>query len=331
MPVEYKDYYKIVGVDKTASAEAVKRAYRRLARKYHPDVNKGKGAAERFKEINEAYEVLGDPEKRKRYDMVGADWERYARQGFRPGTQDFGGFQVHFERGGNQGDFDLGGFSDFFKTFFGDLGIRSGASASSSWGGGVRDLFGGRRTGARRGEDLQSPIEITLEEAYAGTKRVIELETDQGHRRLEVKIPPGMRDGSRVRVTGEGSSGQGGGPKGDLYLMVKLRPHALFERKEDDLHAEVPISVVEAALGAEIEVPTLRGTVSMKVPPETSSGKTFRLSGYGMPHMRGGGSGDQFVKVRVVLPSRLTEAERKHFEELRQLRKENPRAHLGLK
>ncbi len=329
--VEYKDYYKILGVDKSANAEAIKRAYRRLARKYHPDVNKGKGSAERFKEINEANEVLGDPEKRKRYDTLGADWQHYAREGFHPGAHDFGGYQVHFGRGGTQSDFDLGGFSDFFKTFFGDLGVRSGTSASSSWGGGFSDLFGGRKTGARQGEDLESAIEVSLEEAHAGTKRIIEFQGDQGHRRLEVKIPPGIRDGSRVRVTGGGSSGPGDGPKGDLYLKVKIRPHPLFERKEDDLHVEVPISVVEAALGAEIEIPTLRGKVSMRIPPETSSGKTFRLAGYGMPHVRGGGSGDQLVKVRVVFPSGLTEAERKHFEELRQLSGKNPRADLGLR
>jgi len=327
MPVEYKDYYKILGVDKSANAEAIKRAYRRLARKYHPDVNKGKGSAERFKEINEANEVLGDPEKRKRYDMVGADWQRYAREGSRPGAQDFGGFQVHFGRGGDHGDF---GFSDFFKTFFGDLGVKTGPSTSSRRGD-LGDVFGGTRASGRRGEDLQSPIEISLEEAYSGTKRIIELETDQGHRRLEVKIPPGVRDGSKVRVAGEGGGGQGSGLKGDLYLVVRIRPHPLFERKDDDLHIEIPISVVEAALGAEIEVPTFRGKVSMKIPPETSSGKTFRLAGYGMLHMRGGGSGDQLVKVRVVFPSPLTEAERKHFEELRQLSGKNPRADLGLR
>jgi len=330
MPVEYKDYYKILGVDRSADAEAIKRAYRRLARKYHPDVNKGKGAAERFKGINEAYEVLSDPEKRKRYDMLGADWSRYSQQGFRPGAQDFGDFQVHFGQGAGPGGFDLGGFSDFFKTFFGDLGVRSQTSGRSR-SGRIEDLIGGVRTGSRRGEDLQGAVEISLEEAYSGTKRIIELETDHGHRRLDVKIPPGIRDGARVRVAGEGSEGQGGGLKGDLYLVVRIRPHPLFERKDDDLHIEIPISVVEAALGAEIEVPTFRGKVSMKIPPETSSGKTFRLAGYGMPHMRGGGSGDQLVKVRVVFPSPLTEAERKHFEELRQLSGKNPSADLGLR
>ena len=312
MPVEYKDYYQILGVDRSVDAEAIKRAYRRLARKYHPDVNKGKGAAERFKEINEAYEVLSDPEKRKRYDMLGADWSRYSQQGFRPGGQDF---QVHF--GQAPGDFDLGGFSDFFKTFFGDLGVH-GSASGPSWGGRIEDLFGGARTASRRGENLQGAVEISLEEAHAGTKRIIELETDHGHRRLEVKIPSGIRDGARVRVAG-------------LHLTVKIRPHPLFERKEDDLHIEIPITVVEAVLGAEIEVPTLRGKVSMKIPPETSSGKTFRVAGYGMPRMRGVGAGDQFVKVRVVVPSGLTPAERRHFEELKELRRENPRAHLGLK
>jgi len=329
MPVEYKDYYKILGVEKTANAEAIKKAYRRLARKYHPDVNKGKGSAERFKEINEAYEVLGDPGKRKRYDALGADWQRYAQQDFRPGAPDFGGFQVHFGRGGDLSD-DLGGFSDFFRTFFGDLGVSAGPFGGSR-GGRVSDLFGGMGAGSQRGQDVESPMEVSLEEAYSGTRRVIELQTDQGRRRLEVKIPPGVRDGSKVRVAGEGSGGPGGGPRGDLYLMVKIRPHPLYERKGDDLHIEIPVSVMEAALGGEIEVPTLRGKVSMKVPPETSGGKTFRLSGYGMPHVKGGGAGDQYVRVRVVLPSGLSEAERKLFEELKQLRRDSPRAHLGLR
>lgn len=333
--MEYKDYYKILGVEKKADAKAVKDAYRRLVRKYHPDVNKNDPrATERFKEINEAYEVLSDTEKRKRYDHLGPDWQRFAQSGFRPGAgQEMGGFRVHFTEGdlGNLGD-----FSDFFRTIFGDMGIRSGVSGRAGGrgrgrGGDLFEEFAGRGDGAQRGEDLETPVEISLEEAYTGTKRIIELGTEQGHHRLEVKIPPGIRNGAKVRVAGEGSGGQDRGPKGDLYLMVEIRSHPLFVRKEDDLYVDVPISVVEAALGAEIEVPTLRGKVSMKIPYETSSGKTFRLTGYGMPHVRGGGSGDQFVKVRVVLPSRLSEAERKLFEELKQLRRDNPRAHLGLR
>ncbi len=354
MAVEYKDYYKILGVGKGADAKAIKQAYRRLAQKYHPDKNPRKDAAERFREVNEAYEVLSDPEKRQRYDALGADWQRYAREGFagfRPGAQrDFGGFRVHFG-GGRAGTADLGDFSDFFKTFFGDLGFRADPFQETG-----PFTEAGPFTRARpwrgRGEDVETPIEVTLEEAYRGTRRTFELQIEepcggcggtgiQGreacracsgtgavprHRRIEVKIPPRVRDGSRVRVAGEGGAGSGGDARGDLYLLVKVAPHPIFERRDDDLHCEVPISVSEATLGAEIEVPTLRGKVSMKVPPETSSGKTFRLPGYGMPRLRGEGHGDAYVRVRVVVPQGLTARERELFAELGRLRPENPRA-----
>jgi len=189
-----RDYYEVLGLGRDASESEIKGAFRNLAHQYHPDKNPGdKRAEDRFKEINEAYEVLSDPEKRKRYDMLGADWSRYSQQGFRPGGQDF---QVHF--GQAPGDFDLGGFSDFFKTFFGDLGVH-GSASGPSWGGRIEDLFGGARTASRRGENLQGAVEISLEEAHAGTKRIIELETDHGHRRLEVKIPPGVKTGSDSR------------------------------------------------------------------------------------------------------------------------------------
>lgn len=356
MPVEYKDYYKILGVSKGADPKAIKQAYRRLAQKYHPDKNPGKDAAERFREVNEAYEVLSDPEKRRRYDALGADWQRYAREGFagfRPGAErDFGGFRVHFG-GGRPGGADLGEFSEFFKAFFGDLGLR--ADPFEEVGFGRRGPFTRGRARGARGQDLETPVEITLEEAYRGTRRTFELQREEPcavcggsgtlgreacgscggtgtvprHRRIEVKIPPGVRDGSRVRVAGEGGVGTGGEPSGDLYLSVKVAPHPIFERREDDLHAEIPITVSEAALGAEIEVPTLRGKVSMKIPPETSSGKTFRLPGYGMPRLRGGGQGDAYVRVRVVLPQRLTARERELFAELGRLRPDNPRASLG--
>ncbi len=352
MAVAYKDYYKILGVEKQADAKAIKQAYRRLARKYHPDMNPGKKAAtERFKEINEAYEVLSDPEKRRRYDTLGPDWQRYTEGAGGPGagTADFGNFRVHVEPGG-----DVGDFSEFFRTVFGDLGgrMRGGRAA------GVEDLFeetlGGRGAGrarARRGQDIQTPVEITLEEAAQGTRRTLELPlpepcptcggtgrqgqalcpTCQGAgdvvrpHRLEVKIPAGVRDGSRVRAAGEGAAGGGGGPRGDLYLEIHVAPHPVFERRDDDLHAELPVAVWEAALGAEVEVPTLRGRVTMKIPPETPSGKTFRLPGYGLPRLRGGGHGDQFVRVRIVMPGDLTARERELFEELRRLRPQPPR------
>ena len=351
MAVEYKDYYKILGVGKTADAKTIKQAYRRLAQKYHPDKNPSKEAAGRFREVNEAYEVLSDPEKRKRYDTLGADWPRYAREGFSGfGSGDLGGFRVHF---GDRGAADLGDFSEFFKTFFGDLGFRADLFEEA---GPFRRGGPSARTRARgvRGEDVETPVEVTLEEAYRGARRTFELQREepcatcggagiQGreacgvcggrgvvprHHRIEVRIPPGVRDGSRVRVAGEGGAGSGGAPRGDLYLRVTVAPHPIFERREDDLHCEVPISVSEAALGAEIEVPTLRGKVSMKVPPETLSGKTFRLPGYGMPRLRGDGHGDQYVRVSVVVPKGLSAREKALYEELGRLRPDNPRARL---
>ena len=296
--MEYRDYYKILGVARDADDRAIKQAYRRLARKHHPDVSKAKGSADRFKEINEAYEVLSDPEKRKRYDSLGSDWQRYAQAGTGP----FQGFSVH----------DLGGFSDFFRTIFGDLGVRGG------------DVFtefrGARRRGPgfqpARGEDAEAAIEVSLEDAFNGSRRTFTVDG----RRLEVKIPAGVDTGSRVRVPGVGN--------GDLYLAVTVRPHPLFERKGDDLYLELPLTVAEAALGTEVRVPTLKGSVSMKIPPETSGGKTFRLPGYGMPHLKGGGAGDQYVKIKVVLPSGLTAREKALFEELGRLRPDNPRAQM---
>jgi molecular chaperone DnaJ len=346
--VTYKDYYQILGVPKTADAKAIKQAYRKLARKYHPDQNPGnKAAAERFKEINEANAVLSDPDKRQRYDTLGPDWERYAAGaggfGGQPGAQGPGGYRVHVDQSG-----DLGGFSEFFRTIFGDLGARGRPFEDVEF-----DERGGpfRTSGrGRRGGDLETEVEISLEEAYAGTRRTVEFQElgvcgtcggtgRQGKtacptcggsgqlprtNRVEVKIPAGVRDGSRVRAAGEGGAGVGGGTRGDLFLRVHVAPHPLFERREDDLHVELPIAVWEAALGAEVAVPTLRGKVSMKIPPETSSGRTFRLPGYGMPHLRGN-KGDQYVRVRIVVPTGLSSRERALFEELRSLRPTPPR------
>jgi DnaJ-class molecular chaperone len=348
MAVAYKDYYKILGVEKRADAKAIKQAYRRLARKYHPDMNPGNAAAaERFKEATEAYEVLSDPEKRRRYDALGADWRRYA-EGAGPGAGpgDFGNFRVHVAPGT-----DVGDFSEFFRTFFGDGGgrVRAGGLGFEDL---LEERLGGRGgRGGRRGHDVQAPVEITLEEAAQGTRRTVELPLPercpacggtgrQGQapcsacagageivrpHRVEVRIPAGVRDGSRVRAAGEGAAGAGGGPRGDLYLDVRVAPHSIFERREDDLYVELPLAVWEAALGSEVEVPTLRGKVSMKIPPETSSGKTFRLPGYGLPRLRGGGRGDEFVRVRIVVPTELTARERELFEELRRLRPRSSR------
>jgi DnaJ-class molecular chaperone len=313
--MEYKDYYKILGVEKSADEKAIKQAYRRLARKYHPDVNKSKRTAERFKEINEAHTVLSDAEKRQRYDSLGPDWQRYAQGGWQTTGSPFG-------RGGRIDLGNLGGFSDFFRTFFGDLGIQT---EFDDFGAG----FGrSQRTASRptSGVNLEAEVEISLEEAYHGARRTV---ISNDGRRLEVKIPAGVRDGSRVRVAGEGGPGDGGAPRGDMYLTVRVRPHPLFELKHDDLYLDLPITVSEAALGAEVEVPTFKGKVSMKIPPETSSGKTFRLPQYGMPRLKGQGAGDQYVKVKIVIPTNMSEREKKLLEELRLLRKDNPRVHLG--
>jgi DnaJ-class molecular chaperone len=349
MAVEYKDYYKILGVDRKADDRTIKSAFRRLARKYHPDVAKGADTVERFKEINEAYEVLSDPEKRRRYDTLGADWQRYAGS---PGAGGGGGF-TYTENVG-----DLGDFSDFFRTIFGDLGARMGRGGPQPEGGFRADpVFGGfregRRRGRRAGEDVQANVEITLDEAYHGARKAFTLEANEpcavchgagnvdgkpcatcggdgwqrATRQLDVRIPAGVRTGQRVRVTGEGA-GQPGA-RGDLYLSVTVSPHPLFERKGDDLHLTLPITAPEAALGATIEVPTLRGRVSMKIPPGTSSGRTFRLPGYGMPRVKAGGAGDQLVLVRIVMPTELTGPERELYERLKALRPDNPRAYLG--
>ncbi len=350
MALEFKDYYRILGVDRNADEKTIKQAYRRLARKYHPDVNKNREAADRFKEINEANEVLSDPEKRRRYDTLGPDWERNVRAGAPGGEHQgpFGGYRVEYE--GDPGD--LGGFSEFFRTIFGDLGARRG--------GGPADIFeqrGGARGGRRRarGQDIQASIEISLEEAFHGTRRTFSLEIEEacaacvgaGHtegrpcascggrgwertrRDLDVKIPAGVRTGSKVRVSGEGGRGMAGGGRGDLYLTVTVSEHPLFERHGDDLLLQLPITVPEAALGATIDVPTLRGKVSMKIPPGTSSGRTFRIPGYGVPRLKNGGAGDQLVRARIVVPSSLTAEERALYEKLQALRTDNPRAYLG--
>lgn len=339
MALEYKDYYRILGVDRKADEKAIKSAYRKLARKHHPDVNKGKD--EKFKEISEAYEVLSDPEKRRRYDTLGPDWQRYATGP--PGGAPGGGFS--YSTG------DAGDFSDFFRTIFGDLGSRMGGRGGGR-GVNVEDLFG---AGARRaqGQDVQASVEITLDEAYQGARKAFTLESEElcsachgagnvggrpcptcggtgaqrTQRQVDVRIPAGVKTGQRVRVSGEGTGA--GGARGDLYLVVTVAPHPFFERKGDDLKLELPITAPEAALGASVEVPTLRGRVAMKIPPATSSGRTFRLPGYGMPRIRGGGNGDQLVHVKVVMPSDLSTAERELYEKLETLRTDNPRAYLG--
>ncbi|MDE3193630.1 MAG: DnaJ domain-containing protein [Chloroflexota bacterium] len=324
MPVEYKDYYKILGVAKNAKPEEIKKAYRRLARQYHPDLNKGTDAEQRFKEINEAQEVLLDPEKRSRYDQLGPDWERYARSGA-PGGAPGGGFQWVFTGTPGAGGQDFSQFSDFFRTVFGDVGGFGGAGMGQT-----RGRPNGRARGyAQQGEDLESEVDVTLPEAYRGTERSIEIRGEDGKsKRLDVKIPAGVKDGQRIRLAGQGAPGARGGPAGDLYLRVRVHPHPFFRREGDDVHVDLPIALHEAMLGEEVTVPTLKGRVSLKIPPETQNGRTIRLAGQGMPRPSGG-HGDMYVTVKVVLPQKLSSDERDAIQKLAAHRAgENVRSHL---
>jgi len=314
--MNYTDYYKLLGVDKNADEKEIKRAYRRLAREFHPDVNPGDPSAqERFKEINEAYEVLGDPEKRAKYDRFGASWQQYQRRGGDPSGFDWsrwtgGGFPggTRVEFGGDLGDLfggSSGGFSDFFNALFGDMGRRSGG-------------FGQRERVNRRSQDLEQPVQITLEEAFQGARRLLE----KNGRRLDIKIPRGVKTGARIRVAGEGGPGGAGMPSGDLYLKVTVAPHAVFTRDGDDLHREIELDLYTAILGGEVSVATLDGHLTLKIPPETQSGRTFRLRGKGMPKLKKPEQrGDLYVKVLVQLPQELSEREKRLFRELADMRR----------
>lgn len=311
--MDYRDYYKVLGVSKDASEKEIKQAYRKLARKYHPDVNSGdKGAEERFKEINEAYQVLSDPEKRQKYNDLGADWQRYQQSGGGGDGFDWSrwtggapGYGAQY--GGTEDMFGGGSVSDFFRQVFGDMGM----------GGRPQGQWGGRQARARprRGRDIEQEVEITLYEAYHGATRVME----KDGRRLEIKIPAGARTGTKVRLAGEGGPGMMGGEAGHLYLQVKVQPGGQFERREDDLYADVPVDLYTALLGGKARVQTLSGPVSLTIQPETQNGKTIRLRGKGMPKLREKGEyGDLYVKIAVQLPTDLTPRQRELIEELRQ-------------
>lgn len=329
--MDYKDYYKVLGVSKTANADEIKKAFRKLARKYHPDVNPGdKKAEEKFKEINEAYEVLSDPDKRHKYDTLGPNWQE--QFGFQPGA----GRRTYSYRTSPL-DFDSNaGFSDFFETLFGrssTSGVRGSGSA------GTRTADYRRRTG----DNIEQPVEVTLQEAFIGGARTFNIQSTemcplcrgtgevggkscancgaQGmmarNKRIQVKIPPGVDSGSKIRVAGEGQPGIGGGPRGDLFLVIAVKPDVLFERKGDDLYTDIDVDLVNAMLGGEVPVPTPDGRkLILTIPPETQNGRVFRLAGKGMPRLRGEDNGNLFARVKVVLPMRLTSEERELFEQL---------------
>ena len=314
-----KSFYETLGVSRSASQKEIRSAYRKRARRHHPDVNPNdKGAEERFKEIQGAYDVLADEETRKQYDKYGGRWEQADQL-------------EEMERQRAQGGF--GGENFSFDGGFGDLG--------SVFGG----IFGGGPRGPRRGQDIETPTEVSLEEAAAGTTRTVSLQSSEpcsicggsgaianarchacgGHgealkpRRLEVEAPPGVRTGSRVRVAGEGRPGMGGGPAGDLYLLITVLPHARFERSGDDLTVEVQVPYLDAVLGGEVEVAALSGRVLLTIPPLTQNGRRIRLGGKGMPVLgQRDRRGDLFARVSVLLPEQLSERERSLFEELRQ-------------
>ena len=296
--MEYKDYYKILGVAKTASEKEIKAAFRKLARKHHPDVNPGNKEAEaRFKEINEANEVLGDKEKRKRYDELGANWNAFGHEAPQGRPWPGGGVRVDFEDLGG-----AGGFSDFFRTFF-------------SGGGGGFSGFGGEDEAFTRASDAEGDVDLTLAEVFRGTTR--EVSVGGPRRRVEVKIPPGVRDGSRVRVAGEGGRAAGG-RRGDLYLRVRVAPDPTFERKGDDLQTTLRAPLTAAVLGGEAQVPTLEGSVGIKIPAGTPAGQVFRLRGQGLPKLGAPGDrGDLLATLAVELPRTLTARQRELFDELR--------------
>ncbi len=319
--MDFKDYYATLGVPKAASAKDIKAAFRRLARKHHPDVNPGDKAAEtKFKEVNEAYEVLGDAEKRKKYDELGANWRMYEqaeRQGAPPGagqrytwSPGAGGFRPMTEEEMSQmfgGADDDSPFSDFFRQFFGGAG---GATRTR-----------GRRARAQVGRDFEHPIELNLEDVLKGATQRLNVRHDGDVRQVEVRIPPGVNDGSRVRVAGEGERGSGDAPAGDLYLRVHLRPHPRFERKGRDVYTKVRVPLTTAVLGGEVEVPTLGGKpLRLKVPPMTQNGQVFRLRGHGLPAVgKPDDRGDLYATTEVALPSRLTPEAQKHFEAIREI------------
>jgi curved DNA-binding protein len=320
MALKFQDYYQTLGVSRDASKEEIQAAFRKLARKYHPDVNQSPDAEKRFKEANEANEVLRDPEKRRRYDELGSNyqagqeftpppgWEFFRTTG-RPGT-----------RGGETFDFgEPGGFSDFFRSFFGE-GFQEFAHGAR--------MERGASSVSMPGEDVEATVTVSLEDAYRGAKKTISLHSpDSGaSKTYTVKVPAGTVEGTKIRLGGQGMPGHGRGKSGDLYLRIHVDQHPVFRLDGHDLHAEVPVTPWEAALGARIEVPTLEGFARMTLPAGSQSGKVLRLRGKGMPRRKSKAEkGNLYVKIRIMVPRNLTESEKKHFEALARDSKFDPR------
>jgi DnaJ-class molecular chaperone len=335
--MNYKDYYQILGVPKNAAQKDIKSAYRKLAKKWHPDANPNnqKEAEDKFKEIQEAYEVLGEADKRRKYDMLGSNWQEAANQAeqqrrYRSAQSD--AFQFDF------GDFGSGspgagpsGFSDFFDMFFSGTGRRGPAQSTGF---------------SQRGQDLETTIDLSLRDVYDGGKKSISLQLEdvcprcrgtgtvsgtlcpQCHgtgrllttKKFEVTIPRGIGEGQRIRLAGQGGAGIGGGPNGDLFLVVKIKDDPTYKRKGDDLYVDLPVSIYDLALGGDVKVPTMAGQVAMTIPAGTQSNRLLRLGGKGMPKVRDGGSGDQYVRLVGQLPANLSDKEKKLFKELAALR-----------
>lgn len=335
--MEFKDYYQILGVPRTASEADIKKAYRKKAREYHPDVNKAAGAEERFKELNEAYEVLKDKDKRQRYDRFGADWERY--QQAETASTAGGNFDEWFKGYTGEPEYQRqtggrGGFSDFFENLFGGAGETVGGTTTRR-----------RARAPRRGQDYEYPIDVSLTDAYHGTTRRFDVTVEErcevcggagmnGHgfcencngagflprtKTLEVKIPAGVRSGSRVRMGGQGGPGANGGAAGDIILVVNIKSNPNFELDGDNIRTSVDVPLYTAMLGGDVRVHTLDKPVELHIPAETQNSQVFRLRGKGMPTLKGDHRGDMLVRVNVRLPRHLNEEQRKLFEELRQL------------
>lgn len=314
--MEYKDYYKILNVPRTATQDDIKKAYRKLARQYHPDNNPGNKQAEaKFKEANEANEVLSDPQQRQKYDTLGSQWSAYQQSG-QPGGFDWSQWTTANTNDLNDlfGGGGSGGFSDFFTQIFGNMARQNATRRGST----VRtSQRGPQQSMPQRGRDYEQPVSISLRDAYAGTTLMLQ----KDGQKLEVKVPAGVKTGAHVRMAGQGEPGYEGGTAGDLHLVITVQPDPHFERDGDDLKTEAPIDLYTLILGGEAMVKTLGGNVSLKIPPETQPGRVFRLRGQGMPTLREPGQpGDLLVKVQVRLPHHLSAEEKKLFEQLAQLR-----------